>query len=293
MTPCDEYVAKTLRYLDNDLWGLELEDFRSHLESCAKCRAHVDAEKALSETLRRSRLLFTAPAALHERVSAAVQQSSSSQWLDPIYQGAFRTRVAQLSGALECLSNWRVLVPAILALVLCLAFVPNIARHAEAANYVETAVFMHRKFLSGDIPLSLQSHSPQEVTAWFAGKVPFDFRLPAPESIPGSKPAYQLAGATLVSFKGDPAVLVNYEAPKDKISLLVAPSQSAVVAGGDEVSFGRLTFHYRNESGFRVITWSNHGLSYALVSSVTGPARASCLVCHQSTADQSEFNVHP
>jgi hypothetical protein len=234
----------------------------------------LEAEKALSETLRRSRPLYVAPAALRERVSATVQQASSRQQLDPRYEGAFRTSPAQLSGALERLLTWRVLVPATLAIVLSLILAPNIARHVEAANYVDTAVATHRRFLDGSLSPGLKSHSPEAVTAWFSGKVPFGFRLPAPESIPGSKPTYE--------FKGNPAVLVTYEAPKDKISLLVASSQSAVVAGGDDVAFGRLTFHYRSDSGFRVITWSNHCLSYALVSSVSGPARASCVVCHQN-----------
>jgi hypothetical protein len=74
--------------------------------------------------------------------------------------------------------------------------------------------------------------------------------------------------------------------------LLVASAGSAVVAGGDEVRSGKLTFHYRTDQGFNVVTWNNHDLSYALVSSVSGSARESCMVCHQSTADhQNNFNA--
>jgi hypothetical protein len=146
--------------------------------------------------------------------------------------------------------------------------------------------------LSGNLPFGLRSNSPETVTAWFAGKVPFDFRLPAPESVPKRKSAYLLTGATLVNFKGSPAALVTYERQNDKISLLVDSSKSAVVAGGDEVRFGKLTFHYRDDAGFRVVTWTTHGLSYALVSSVSGPARASCLVCHQDMADSNNFKTH-
>jgi hypothetical protein len=204
-------------------------------------------------------------------------------------QRAPRTLSARLTGALARLASWQVLIPAALAIVLCLAFVPNIVRNVEAASYVESAVANHQKFLSGNLPPGLKSNSPDAVTAWFAGKVPFDFRLPAAGSILRDKPVYQLSGATLVSYKGRPAALVTYETPKEKISLVVASSQSAVVAGGDEVGLGKLTFHYRTKSGFRVITWSNHGLSYALVSSVSVPPRESCLVCHQNMADRSDF----
>jgi len=84
---------------------------------------------------------------------------------------------------------------------------------------------------------------------------------------------------------------VTYARQNDKITLLVDSGKSAVVAGGDEVHFGALTFHYFNNSGFRIITWNNHGLSYALVSSVSGPAEASCMVCHQSMADRGNFKV--
>jgi len=86
--------------------------------------------------------------------------------------------------------------------------------------------------------------------------------------------------ASLLSYRGSPATLVVYEKQKERISLLVASSQSAPVAGGEEVRSGKLTFHYRTAAGFNVITWSNHGLSYALVSSVSGSARESCMVCH-------------
>jgi len=188
--------------------------------------------------------------------------------------------------------NWRVLVPAGVAIALCLAVVPNIERRVQAASYVETAVATHRDYMNGDLQAGLKSSSPEEVTAWFAGKVPFDFRLPAAESAPQKDLVYRLTGATLVQYKEGPAALITYATQNDKISLLVDSSRSAVIAGGDEIQFGKLTFHYYNDSGFRVITWSNHGLSYALVSSVSGPARASCLVCHQNMEDSSNFQDH-
>lgn len=290
MKSCDEYAIKTLRYLDEDLEGQELEDFSSHLGSCARCREHWAAEQELSATLHRSRPLYAAPTALRNRVATALQHPPASR--GEVNQRAHRFFGERLSGVLERLSNWRILIPAAALLALCLALVPDILRDVQAASYVDTAVATHRSYLSGNLPFGLRSNSPETVTAWFAGKVPFDFRLPAAESAPQKNLAYWLTGATLVNFKGGPAALVTYERQNDKISLLVDSGKSAVVAGGNEVRFGKLMFHYRNDSGFRVITWSNHGLSYALVSSVSGPARASCLVCHQNMADSNNFETH-
>jgi anti-sigma factor RsiW len=168
-----------------------------------------------------------------------------------------------------------------------LAFVPNFVRHVRAANYVETAVATHRSYLDGSLALGIRSDSPEQVTSWFKGKVPFQFRLP--QSTPGSIPVYHLAGASLVSYRGSPAALVTYEKQKERISLFVAPSESAAVAGGEEVRSGALMFHYRTDQGFKVVTWSNHGLSYALVSSVSGSPRESCMVCHQNMTDHQNF----
>jgi hypothetical protein len=183
------------------------------------------------------------------------------------------------------------LVPVAIAVAVCLVAIPNIERRVQAASYVETAVATHRSYVNGDLHRELKSSSPEEVTAWFVGKLPFEFRLPRADSTPVSTAVYWLTGASLVNYKGSPAALVTYETEKDKISLLVGSGKIAVVAGGDEIQFGRLIFHYYNHSGFRVITWANHGLSYALVSSVSGSARGSCLVCHQNMADRSDFKV--
>jgi anti-sigma factor RsiW len=271
----------------------ELEDFLSHLEFCANCREHLEAERALSQSLQRSRPLYSAPAALRDRISAMTPQNSGLDRVQrPVDQRRFGIFGKILPGLVERFSSWRILIPATAVLILCLTFVPDIVRHAQAASYVETAVATHRNYVSGKLPSGLQSNSPEAVTAWFRGKVPFDFRLPAAQSVPEKNSAYWLTGAALVNYKGMPAALVMYETQSDKISLLVESSSSAVVAGGDEVRSGKLTFHYLSQSGFRVITWANHGLSYALVSSISGPARASCLVCHQNMADRSDFKDH-
>jgi hypothetical protein len=105
--------------------------------------------------------------------------------------------------------------------------------------------------------------------------------------LPKGKAVYWLTGARLVSYKGNPAALVAYETSTEKISLLVTSDKSVVVAGGEEVRSGNLTFHYRSGANFEVITWTNHGLAYALVSSLTGSTEHSCLVCHQNMADHN------
>jgi anti-sigma factor RsiW len=290
MTPSDEYHVKTLRYLDNDLQGQELNEFLTHLESCGDCRASLEAERALSHILHQSRPLYSAPAALRSRVTAVVMQHAESPARTGFYQSMLRMLQTLLDPARRVLST-RMLTLVVLLLGFLFAFVPNVVRQVRAASYVETAVATHRSYLDGNRPLALRTSSPELVTAWFTDKVPFQFRLPHAQSTPHGTSSYQLAGASLVNYRGNPAALVIYEKESQTISLLVASSKYAVVAGGDEVRFGTLTFHYRTDDGFKVITWSNHSLSYALVSNVSGSARESCLVCHQNMADHHSFRL--
>jgi anti-sigma factor RsiW len=288
MSSGDEYRVKILRYMDNDLQGQELNDFVTHLEACADCRASLEAERALSQLLHRSRPLYSAPAALRSRVFAVVMQHSESPARIGFYQSTLRMLQTLVDPARPVLST-RMLALVVLLLGLVLAFVPNVVRQVRAASYVETAVATHRSYLDGNRSLALKTSSPELVTAWFTDKVPFQFRLPNAQSAPNGTPSYRLTGASLVNYHGNPAVLVIYEKGSQTISLLVASGKSAVVAGGDEVRFGTLIFHYRSDDGFKVITWSNHGLSYALVSNVSGSAQESCLVCHQNMADHHNF----
>jgi mycothiol system anti-sigma-R factor len=290
MSPCDEFSVKALLYLDDRLEGQELDDFRAHLEKCAKCREGLDADRAVSRLLHRSRPLYSAPPALRARVAAAVEQHTASIGArENFYQRLLRIVESGFADPARRVARLRLLAATLAVAALVLAFAPNVVRQARAANYVEMAVATHRHYLDGNLPLGIRSDSPEQVCAWFTGKVPFQFRLPNAQSNPGSIPTYQLAGASLVSYRGSPAALVIYEKQKERISLLVVSSQSAAVAGGEEVRSGAQTFHYRTDQGFKVVTWSNHGLSYALVSSVSGSARESCMVCHQSMADHQNF----
>jgi anti-sigma factor RsiW len=187
--------------------------------------------------------------------------------------------------------RWPVLVAAILFIAALLP-IPGILRQASANSYIDAAVAAHRSSLSGSLPLEIKSESPSVVTAWFAGKVPFNFRLPDAAEQVGPEQVYRLTGGRLVNYKDGYAALVSYQMQRQTISLLVASSKSAVAAGGEQVPSGKIVFHYSRHAGFAVITWSTHGLTYALVSSLPGSGRQSCMVCHQNMADGGHFSAH-
>ena len=294
MSACGENGAKILSYLDGRLQGQELDDFRSHLKKCSNCLAKVETERALSQLLHRSRPLYSAPAELRGCVAAIVEDRATSALArNGAAQGASQMPRSEWADKARRVARLRLLAASFAVAAMLLAFVPRFVRQARAADYVETAVATHRNYVDGKLSPELQSNSPEQVTAWFNGKVPFAFRLPRAQVTLESLPAYQLTGATVVKYRGKPAALVTYQKQNERISLLVASTDSAVVAGGDEVRSGNLIFHYRTDQRFRVVTWSSHGLSYALVSSVSGLARESCMVCHQSMADHHNFSPGP
>jgi anti-sigma factor RsiW len=292
MNHCDQqHHTDILLYLDNALTGQKLEDFRAHLADCSDCRGRLEEERALSSLLRETRPLYLAPQALRTRIAAAAAEQAAA-----VSRASVRSRKTRMQNLTRWLLDlgqpafrWKPLALMIAVTVLGLVFIPDAVQRVLATEYVEAATRIHRSYLSGVEPLQCRARSPDEITAWLAGKTPFHFQLPTSQSVPNRKAVYWLTGASLVSYKGSPAALVGYETPTEKISLVIASSRSAVVAGGQQVCSGGLSFHYRSDANFQVITWTNHGLAYALVSSSTDSPQHSCLVCHQDMADQGRF----
>jgi mycothiol system anti-sigma-R factor len=294
MKDCEDYGATIQLYLDKELSGRDLEEFRAHLEECEACRAELAAGEELSGLLHRSRPLYSAPDALRKQIMQTMEMFPSSV---PYAPPGLRKRVLKvlarpLQSARRGARNWPVLVAAILLVAAGLLPVPRILRQSSANSYIEAAVAAHRSSLNGSLPLEIKSESPSVVTAWFAGKVPFNFRLPSSPEQSGHEQVYRLAGGRLVNYKDGYAALVSYQMQQQTISLLIASSRSAVAAGGEEVPSGGIVFHYSKQAGFAVITWSNHGLTYALVSSLPGSGRQSCMVCHQNMANSDHFSAH-
>jgi hypothetical protein len=67
---------------------------------------------------------------------------------------------------------------------------------------------------------------------------------------------------------------------------MVAPDSVAVASGGVEVNFKKVSFHYRTVEGFKVVTWSLKGKTYALVSQEGNSTQRSCMVCHSDMGDR-------
>jgi len=294
MKGCGDYGTNIPLYLDRELRGRDLEEFRGHLEGCELCRLELKADEELSSLLHRSRPLYSAPDALRDRVLQITAKPLPSPSYAPprLRKRVLKILARPLQSAGRGVGRWPTWVAAILLVIAGFLPLPGILRRASANSFIEAAVAAHRSSLNGSLPLEIKSESPSVVTAWFSGKVPFNFRLPSSTEGWGHEQIYRMAGGRLVNYKGGYAALISYQMQQQTISLLVSSTKSAVAAGGEEVPSGGITFHYSRHASFTVITWSNHGLTYALVSSLPGSGRQSCLVCHQNMADGDHFNAH-
>jgi hypothetical protein len=294
MVSCDQYRLQIQLYFDNELKVHRSEDFQKHFEQCVNCRNYLKEEGDLSEVLRSSRPLFSASDELREQVAEEITRQFGLFSAGPIRAHIHIPHLARRARqAVERSSlNWRTIAAAVLFAAIGLTLAPVVAWHVSAASYADAALEAHRGYLAGNLPPEVLSSSPETVTKWFAGKVPFNFRLPVSQPSPQGRQAYRLIGARLVKYRDNYAALVVYAMNASKISLMVTSERSAEAAGGDEVHSGNLTFHNHSKNGMNIITWSTHGLTYALVSSVQGSVRGSCLVCHQDMTDQNQFKDH-
>ena len=154
------------------------------------------------------------------------------------------------------------------------------------AKFAEFAVRTHRQHAQGNLALDVRSDSQQTLNEWFKAKSPFSLALPASPLAPGEERPYRLEGARLVHVGGKSAVYIAYQMETGPVSLMVTPDSVAVASGGVKVDFKKVSFHYRMVEGYKVVTWSLHGRTYALVSQEGNSTQRSCMVCHSPMRDR-------
>jgi len=285
-------------YLDDELSGSDLAAFESHLRSCDSCGEMVARERGFIESVREAKPISEAPPALRSRVEEILGNAAPPYAALPYAatpEPSSRARRILLAPASPFhLSNGRnrIAVAAAIVFIIALTSVWYVARLRNPAplkfpsDFAMMAVNTHLRHLRGQLPFEISSDLPEEISLWFSGKVPFSLQLPKYQEESGQEKLYSLEGARLVGFKNDYAAYVAYQMQKRHISLVVTSSQVAVASGGEEIVSKGLTFHCDSIDGLKVITWSDRGLTYALVSDLEERGQQSCMLCHAGTKDR-------
>jgi anti-sigma factor RsiW len=185
--------------------------------------------------------------------------------------------------------RWNVFVPAA-ALVLIVAVLSTMPRSSptplSGPEYAKFAVNTHKQHAQGSLALDVHSDSQQTLNEWFKANSKFSLALPASPAVPGEERPYRLEGARLLQVGGKTAAYIAYQMRTGPVSLMVTPDSVAVASGGVEINFKKVSFHYGMVEGYKVVTWSLHGLTYALVSQEGNSTQRSCMVCHSAMRDR-------
>ena len=290
MNGCKEMRTQITFYLDDELQGGDRANLETHLSECETCGEVYESEKQFLETIRGSRPLYNAAPELRARAENVLTEPPSplaaSAGLRRRVRGGFWKLRRGNSGVF---SARRVMA---VATVLALAFAIGIWRFTgfkprrPTSDFAMMAVDTHQRHLRNQLPLEIASDQPDEISRWFSGKVPFSVQLPNYQESSGQEKLYNLQGARLVGYKNDYAAYVAYEMRTRPISLVVTSDRVAQPSGGEEIVSQGITFHYDSIQGLKVISWSDRGLTYALVSDLEERGQESCIVCHQGTKDK-------
>jgi hypothetical protein len=166
----------------------------------------------------------------------------------------------------------------------------------SGAQFAELAVRLHRQHVRGELALDIRSESQQTVNDWLRKTSPFCLVLPASPAVPEDGRSYRPEGARLVRVGAHWADFIAYQMKASELtmgpsrpafaSLMVIPASVVEVSGGIEVRFTKVSFHYATVDGYKVVTWSVHGRTYALVSDEGNSTQRSCMVCHSAMHDR-------
>ena len=188
-------------------------------------------------------------------------------------------------------SPWQVmrwLVPAAVLLIVVgvLITMRSSPMTLSGPKFAEFAASTHQQRARGNLALDIRSESQQELNDWLKNRLPFVLALPSSGALPGEQRPFMLQGARLVQISGKTAALIAYQMQTGPVSLMVATDSLAVASGGVEVNFKKVSFHYTTVDSYKVVTWSVHGLTYALVSQEGNSTQESCMVCHSAMGDR-------
>ena len=254
----------------------------AHLSECESCAAIFSRELNFLNAVRESAPLHVAPPELRAKVQKIVSSGAKVYGI----HGAQVSRPRRGSRV-----SWLVAVAATLLLLLLPLLVWRMVKQSnvpviKASHFALLAAETHLRHMRGQLPLETESADPQQISSWFLNKVNFSVKLPNYQESSGQEKLYTLEGARLVGYQNDYAAYVAYKMKERPISLVITSDSVARPSGGEEIQARGLTFHYNAIDGLKVLTWSDRGLTYALVSDLEERGQQSCIVCHEGTKDR-------
>jgi anti-sigma factor RsiW len=276
MNNCEDICRRLNLYLDNELQGDERAAVEAHLQSCQSCAAVFERELSFINAIRECGPLHVASPELRARV----QETLNGSEREPSSRKTLISKPRVRLGLAIAATLLMLLLPIVVWRVM------NRSTRQAPSGFALMAADTHLRRTRQQLPLEIETGAPQQISEWFANKVNFRVQLPNYQESSGQEKLYTLEGARLVGYRDDYAAYVAYQMKSRPISLVITSDSMAKPSGGEEIVARGLTFHYNAIHGLKVLTWSDRGLTYALVSDLEERGQQSCIVCHQGTKDQ-------
>jgi len=179
-------------YVDNELDPAAQQDFSAHLAACGECPAAVSEQMELKKALRVAGARFTAPPELHAAIYRSIRPARNvSPW-------------------------WKWAMAPLCALLLATIVFLLLPKGRSADPMMAGVVDSHITALASPNPVDVISNNLHNVIPWYAGKLPFTFRMPPVEGTP-----FTLIGGKLVYVEQKPGAELLYQAGQHKISIFI------------------------------------------------------------------------
>jgi mycothiol system anti-sigma-R factor len=226
--------------LDGELDPKNAAEVEAHLATCPACKQRYEAKQALSSSMRRLDLAYTAPESLRRRITEALEVSER-----PAATQAAPARVTRGPSRWFLLAGWPVALAASAFLATVL-----LQQRSQAADEVVAA---HVRSLLADHLNDVVSSSHHTVKPWFAGKIDFAPLVPDLSSL-----GFELVGGRLDYLEHQQVAAVVYRKHGHIINVL------ASLPGRDTASLPRTA----RVQGYSLRAWRQSGLDLVAVSDI-------------------------
>jgi anti-sigma factor (TIGR02949 family) len=271
---CDDVRSKLQLLVDAELTGDDQEQIFAHLQTCQRCQHELDELETFSRQIRAARSQVQAPASLRERVEKSLAKDQAAK------RSSQATGIQIVHRKVGIGAWWVGAAAMFFAVTASTVLIQNQRR--QSTNLIRDAAILAQQDLErGNLPLDITTDSSQQVSAWFAGHLPFPFHMADSGIASDDRAKYKLVGGRLMNVKGERAALLSFRLPDEQVSVIVGPGSFPIDTGGVAVHSGNVTLHSREQNDMHIVSWKNRGLSYILVSRTPMRNPNTCARCHQ------------